>query len=71
MQQFLKKQYLLSLALERVMKRLAYYESNKDGNDFTDWNQWHDLQYRLEYRMKENYSNYQSWNFNQYGFIAF
>jgi hypothetical protein len=70
MNKYIKKQDVLNVAVDRVKARLTYYSQNS-SNRYEDWNQWHDLQYRIENRLRENYSNYLSWHFNEYGFVAF
>jgi hypothetical protein len=64
-----KKQLSLNKALERVKTRLAYYAANTVGNDFPDWNNWHDLQDRIEDRLQDNYSAYSAWHFAKYGYM--
>lgn len=34
------------------------------------WNNWHDLQYRLENRLKDNYSEYCDWHFQKFGWVS-
>ena len=70
MNKYIKKQDVLNAALDRVKARLTYYSQNS-SNRYEDWNQWHDLQDRIENRLQENYSKYLSWHFNEYGFVAF
>jgi len=70
-QKFIKKQDALTAALLRVKNRLEHYTKNTKGNcDFPDWNDWHDLEYRIEARLRENYSNYLSWHFEKFQFVA-
>lgn len=71
MQQFIKKQYRLNAALDKIKARLKYYSENEERwQEFKDWNNWHDLQDRIEARLKDNYSDYQCWHFEKYQFIA-
>jgi len=71
MQNFIKKQDVLNIALNKVKARLLYYSKNTVGNcDFSDWNQWHDLEYRIGQRLKQNYLSYLEWHFNTYQFVA-
>jgi len=68
---FIKKQSQLNAALERVKNRLKFYAENTKGNcDFPDWNNWHDLQDRIEDRLKNNYVNFLSWHFEKFQFVA-
>ena len=39
--------------------------------DRWNWNKWHDLEYRLTDRLKENHSKYCSWHYDQKGWVAF
>ena len=36
-----------------------------------DWNDWHDLQYRLESRLADNFFDYQEYCFDTNGFCTF
>jgi hypothetical protein len=79
--QFLKTQNLLNIAIDKVKARLDYYSTERakmpemwtDEHErmFWDWNLLHDLQYRLECRLHDNYSKYQEWHFNTYGWAAY
>ncbi len=39
--------------------------------DTWNWNNWHDLEDRIVSRLKDNYSNYCSWHFEEKGWVAF
>ena len=70
-EKFIKKQTQLNKALDKVKARLTFYSENTTGNcDFPDWNNWHDLQDRIEDRLKNNYVNFLSWHFEEFQFIA-
>lgn len=81
MQQFIIKEALIKKAIERVENKLAQYNqeaakikgnwSNEDQQKFKDWNNWHDLQYRLEQRLWENWSNYKDWHYKKYDFNTY
>ena len=54
---------------ECVAKNRHWTEAEKE---FTkDWNQWNDLLDRLEDRLWDNYSDYQSYCFQEFGWCAY
>lgn len=36
-----------------------------------NWNKWHNLEDRIVSRLKDNYSNYCDWHFQEHGWVAF
>jgi phosphate-selective porin len=79
--EFIKKQDRLNIAISKVSAKLMRYASEaakitenrpyEIALKFADWNNLHDLQYRLECRLKDNYVNYQEWHFNAFGWSAY
>jgi len=61
---FKKKEGLINRAIERVKDKLSWFKSegekiqgnwtDADREHLKDWNNWHDLQYRLEERLWQN-----------------
>lgn len=73
LQHFQDKEKSLQNALLRVKKKLENLKNNWQNmptNEVEKWNNWHDLEYRLQNRLKENYFNYQNWHFQKYDFVA-
>lgn len=73
LQHFQDKEKSLQNALLRVKKKLENLKNNWQNmptNEVEKWNNWHDLEYRLQNRLKENYLNYQNWHFQKYDFVA-
>jgi len=53
-----------TLTPEEVHEKRAMFDS-------WNWNNWHDLQYRLEDRLRDNWSAYHDWHWNKFGFNAY
>lgn len=80
-QYFISKQDSIQKAINRIQSKLEHYsnESAKiqgnwtdaDRERFKDWNNLHDLEYRLTSRLSDNYSNYQQWHFDTFGWVAY
>lgn len=78
---FKAKERAINTALDMVKARLEHYKnesekilgnwSDADRERFKDWNNWHDLQYRLEQRLWDNYCNYQSYCFEKHGISVY
>jgi len=82
---FTVKKLKLERALAVVQVKLACFKStsenmDKSGTFYTDgqreailgkWNDWHDLKYRLEDRLRDNWSAFCDWHFDEFGFNAY
>ena len=78
---FKKKEKLIHKAIERVKNKLLWFKSesekipgywtDENREYFKDWNLWHDLQYRLENRMWDNWSEYKDWHWDTYQFNTY
>lgn len=78
---FTKTETRLKVAIAKVEAKLAYYAAeNKKNNKpwgpaeeekFKDWNLLHDLQYRLESRLWDNYSAFTDWHWDNFGWNAY
>ena len=44
--------------------------TDADRAKFADWNKLHDLHDRLINRLQDNYSDYQHWHFEEFGWCA-
>ena len=83
MTNFQEKQNRLLKALDVVTNQLASFKDfvEKDGNiselpiseqlKFQNWNNYHDLEYRLRGRLSDNYIQFNSWHFEAYGWCSF
>ena len=73
---FKKKEKLIRKAIERVKTKLNWFKSESEKipgywtdehrEYFKDWDNWHDLQYRLEQRLWNNWSEFKDWNWDTY-----
>ena len=59
----------LRSALNKVRTRLQQYKDTPD-QEHKDWNDWHDLEDRIEARIKDNYFNYLQEQFRVNGWVA-
>jgi len=71
-----KKLNFFSEQSEKMFKNFdKMTEEEKDKarakNNSLKWNEHHDLEYRLEKRLEENWSNYHDWHFDKYQFNAY
>lgn len=81
MQQYKDKETRLNKAIERVQNKLTQYSqeaekikgnwSSEDQQRLKNWNDWHDLQYRLEDRLKDNWSSYKEWHWEKFQFNTY
>ena len=69
-QRFLETQERLNIALEKVKAKLTAY-SQTPNEPHEDWNNWHDLQYRLENRLHDNYCEFTTWHWDTYGYNVY
>lgn len=67
---FKDKETRLNLALTRVQNSLKHYAENS-GQRFDDWNNWHDLEDRINERLWQNWSNYKDWHFETFQFNTY
>ena len=76
-QEFKAIETRLNNAIKKVQDKLKWFEIMANNNhqgvkvNFNDWNKWHDLEDRLTDRLKDNYSNYKAWHWNEYQFNAY
>jgi hypothetical protein len=77
---FKNKEIRLKLALSKCDKKLKEFKTFADSvKVWTDyerqivcrWNDWHDLKERIEYRLLQNYLDFQHQNFLMHGFAAY
>ncbi len=84
MKKYADKQDRINRAIQRVKKHLEYLANKyhgkkwdfdtitgKEKKEVDQWNDWHDLESRLKHRLKDNWSNYQDWHWDQYGWCAY
>lgn len=82
-QKFIDKQGRLNTALQKVKTHLQYlldkYDSRRiefkelkdeEKKEVDKWNEWHDLQDRIEGRLIENYQAAQQWHFEKFGWAV-
>jgi hypothetical protein len=82
-QKFVDKQNRLNAALEKVRAHLQYligkyhdrtvnFQSlkGKEKKEVDTWNDWHDLQDRIENRLIDNYQEAQRWHFKKFGWAV-
>lgn len=78
---FVKKQDRLNAALEKVKNHLQYlldkYDHRRgeprtetENEEVDTWNDWHDLQERIERRLIDNYQEAQNWHFQTFGWAV-
>ncbi len=67
-----KEQRLLK-AIAVVKSRLKKYSDSTDAQKqtYSDWNDWHDLEYRLQCRLEENYFDFKHEQFKVNGWVAY
>lgn len=74
---FKQKEDNLNRAIEKVKAKLLFYDqqsakikgfSDQDRLFFRDWNNWHDLEDRLNNRLWENWSEWKEWHWNKFAF---
>lgn len=80
-QYFKDKELRLQRSLNIVKERLQAFQneadkiqgswSDSDRMKLKDWNKWHDLQYRIEDRIYQNYSDYKDWHWDTFGFNTY
>ncbi len=71
---FLENERKLKSALSRVKRKLNYFSDNRETlteKDRENWNNWHDLENRLEDRIFQNWSDYKEWHFEENGFNVY
>lgn len=71
---FLENERKLKNALSRVKRKLNYFSNNRETltkKDSECWNDWHDLENRLEDRIFQNWSDYKEWHFEENGFNVY
>lgn len=79
---FIAKQDRLLKAIDKVKAVLADYSeraktvtnrpwTDEDFKQFPNWNNYHDLEDRLTARLWENWSDYQDWHFDKFGWVAY
>lgn len=68
-QYFITKQNNLYKALAKVREILIHFK-NGLRQDVENWNKYHDLEYRIEGRIKDNYCDYCSYFFDKNGWVA-
>jgi hypothetical protein len=75
-----RKETALNKALSKCESRLKQFQifansvkewTAKEHKAVERWNDWHDLKYRIEQRLIENYYNFQHQNFVQNGFAVY
>lgn len=74
LQTFIDKEARINKAIDKVKAKLKYFADNSDTLPEVErekWNNWHDLQYRLENRLTDNWSNYKAWHFDTYKFNSY
>lgn len=83
LEDFQREEALLNKAIERVKLRLkeledysnsfvgVRYESDEYKERTKNWNNYHDLQYRLEERLWLNWSAYKDWHWDNFGFNTY
>jgi len=71
LQYFQYKESLLNIALDKIKAKLQYFNDNKDNQEFKEWNNWHDLQYRIEQRLWANWSEYKDWHWKTFDFNSY
>ena len=67
---YIKKQDKLKTAIEKVKAELIKF-SEGERMDKDNWNHFHNLEDRLTDRLKDNYFESQSNNFEKYGFAIY
>jgi len=67
---YITKQDKLKTAIEKVKAELIKFSEGK-RKDVDNWNNFHDLEDRLTDRLKDNYYESQSNNFEKYGFAIY
>ena len=70
MENFVHIEKSLLKALNKCHTKLNQFK-NGEVIDLENWNKWHDLNDKIEERIKENIKNYHSWHFDQYGWNAY
>jgi len=71
---FQVKEKSLNMAILRVQNKLKYFSKNYQKmplNQVEMWNNWHDLEDRLQDRKKENLSNFYEWHFLTFGYNVY
>jgi hypothetical protein len=73
MDKYQKKQTLLNSALSKVQRMLIATEESyqRTGIVAQNWNDIHDLEYRIKDRMRENWSAYHDWHLDTFGWNAY
>ena len=70
---FLNKETQINISILKVESKLEWFKQNKDRLSeevIEKWNDWHDLQDRLQDRLQDNYCECGNWKFKTYGFLA-
>ena len=69
---FIGKEIVLKNALDKVRAKLESFKL-KDFNDpeLNTWNNWHDLEDRLNDRLIDNWKAFKSWHWDTYQFNAY
>ncbi len=78
---FTVKESRILKAIKKVQAHLLYLKNKYEDRhsvltpeqkkEVDQWNDWHDLEWRLEARQAENFGNYQTWHFEEYGFAVY
>lgn len=69
MEKYIIKQDRLNKALSRIDKQLNAFRTG-ERTDTENWNKYHDLRYRIESRLLQNYRDYLEYQFLTFGFYA-
>lgn len=76
---FTHKETILNIALLKVKGKLEWFNqesakiegSTVDIPAFKNWNNWHDLQYRIEQRLWANWSEFKDYNWDKNQFNTY